>query len=112
MSSPMSTDCAERIARMNRPAATSSRTDIETCAMRNPARVRLWRRSKPPAPLITGEGAGGDVPIHVISGDPALLAPFRDWGLSPGMRPSGPAIGRMDGFRGWFLTTFSGQLRS
>ena len=29
-----------------------------------------------PAPLITGEGASRDVPMHVISGDPALLEPF------------------------------------
>ena len=37
-----------------------------------------------PAPLITGEDAGRDVPIHVIAGDPALLEPFRDWGLAAG----------------------------
>ena len=41
-----------------------------------------------PAPLITGEGAGRDVPIHVIAGDPALLEPFRAWGLAAGMRPA------------------------
>ena len=41
-----------------------------------------------PAPLITGEDAGRDVPIHVIAGDPALLEPFRDWGLAAGMRPA------------------------
>jgi hypothetical protein len=64
-----------------------------------------------PAPLITGEGAGRDVPIHVISGDPALLAPFRDWGLAAGMRPTGAAIGGMDRFRDWFLATFSEQLQ-
>jgi hypothetical protein len=60
-----------------------------------------------PAPLVTGEGAGRDVPIHVIAGDPALLAPFRDWGLVAGMRPSGPPIARMDRFRDWFLADFS-----
>jgi hypothetical protein len=62
-----------------------------------------------PAPIITGEGAGRDVPIHVIAGDPALLAPFRAWGLSEGLIPTGPAIGRMDTFRDWFLGTFSEQ---
>jgi hypothetical protein len=62
-----------------------------------------------PAPLITGEDAGRDVPIHVIAGDPALLAPFRDWGLGAGMRPAGPPIARMDRFRDWFLATFSEQ---
>jgi hypothetical protein len=62
-----------------------------------------------PAPLITGEGASGDVPLHVIAGDPALLAPFRAWGLKPGMRPAGTPIARMDTFRDWFLGTFSEQ---
>ncbi len=62
-----------------------------------------------PAPIITGEGVGRDVPIHVITGDPALLAPFRAWGLSAGLVPTGPAIGRMDAFRDWFLGTFSEQ---
>jgi hypothetical protein len=62
-----------------------------------------------PAPIITGEEAGRDVPIHVIAGDPALLAPFRAWGLGTGLVPTGPAIGRMDGFRDWFLGTFSEQ---
>ncbi|MGH6917546.1 MAG: hypothetical protein ACREJ0_07560, partial [Geminicoccaceae bacterium] len=62
-----------------------------------------------PAPLITGEDAGRDVPIHVIAGDPELLAPFRDWGLAAGMRPTGDSIGRMDRFRDRFLATFSEQ---
>jgi hypothetical protein len=60
-----------------------------------------------PAPLITGEDAGRDVPIHVIAGDPALLEPFRDWGLAAGMRPTGAPIGRMDTVRDWFLAAFS-----
>jgi hypothetical protein len=61
-----------------------------------------------PAPLITGEGAGRDVPIHVISGDPTLLAPFVAWGFSAGMRPPAGAPGkRMDAFRGFFLEAFS-----
>jgi hypothetical protein len=61
-----------------------------------------------PAPLITGEGAPRDVPIHVISGDPALLAPFVTWGFAPGMRPPGEAPARpMDAFRDFFLEAFS-----
>jgi hypothetical protein len=62
-----------------------------------------------PAPLITGEGAGRDVPIHIIAGDPALLEPFRDWGLGAGMHATGAPIGGMDRFRDWFLATFSEQ---
>jgi Sulfatase len=60
-----------------------------------------------PAPLITGEGASRDVPLHVIAGDPALLEPFRAWGLSAGMRPAGAPVARMDAFRDWFLGAFS-----
>ncbi len=45
-----------------------------------------------PAPLITGEGASRSVPVHVISRDPELLAPFEEWGFIPGMVPkTGPA---------------------
>ncbi len=59
------------------------------------------------APLITGDGAGRDVPMHVISGDPELLAPFRAWGFSDGMRPADDVpVHRMDAFRDWFLTAY------
>jgi hypothetical protein len=61
-----------------------------------------------PAPLITGEGASRDVPIHLISGDPELLAPFEAWGFTPGMRPEpGTAPRPMDGFRDFFLDAFT-----
>jgi Sulfatase len=61
-----------------------------------------------PARLITGEGARRDVPIHVIFGDPALLAPFVAWGFSSGMRPpAGAPARRMDAFRDFFLDAFS-----
>jgi hypothetical protein len=61
-----------------------------------------------PAPLITGEGASRDVPIHVISGDPGLLAPFEAFGFTPGMRPPPGARARpMDAFRDFFLEAFS-----
>jgi hypothetical protein len=61
-----------------------------------------------PAPLITGEGASRDVPMHVISGDPGLLEPFLDLGFAAGMRPAPDhAALRMDRFRDWFLAAFS-----
>ena len=61
-----------------------------------------------PAPLITGDGASRDVPVHVISGDPELLAPFLAWGFMPGMRPeSGASAKRMDAFRDFFLDAFT-----
>jgi hypothetical protein len=60
-----------------------------------------------PAPLITGEGASRDVPMHVISGSPALLEPFLAWGFKSGMQPGNGPARRMDLFRDWFLGTFS-----
>ena len=39
-----------------------------------------------PAPLITGDNASRDVIVHVISADPALVAPFLN-GELPGFRP-------------------------
>lgn len=61
-----------------------------------------------PAPMITGEGASREVPVHVISGDPELLAPFLGWGFAPGAFPDPEAPRRgMDEFRDWFVRAFS-----
>jgi hypothetical protein len=62
-----------------------------------------------PAPLVTGEGASWEVPVHVLSGDPTVLEPFLDWGFVPGAwpGPGGAALG-MDYFRDWFVRAYSG----
>lgn len=61
-----------------------------------------------PAPMITGEGASREVPVHIISGDPALVAPFLAWGFVPGAFPDpGARQRRMDEFRDWFVGAFS-----
>jgi len=63
-----------------------------------------------PAPLITGEGASRSVPIHIISRDPELLAPFEEWGFIPGMVPrTGKATLPMEQFRDHFLAAFSAR---
>ena len=63
-----------------------------------------------PAPLITGEGASRSVPVHIISRDPELLAPFEEWGFIPGMVPkTGPATLPMEQFRNRFLEAFSAR---
>ena len=57
---------------------------------------------------MTGEGASRDVPFHVVTGNPALLQPFLNWGLVPGMHPDRSVdVKRMDAFRDWFLEAFS-----
>jgi len=63
-----------------------------------------------PAPLITGDDAPWDVPVHVISGDPDLLEPFLDWGFVSGAwpGPGGETLG-VDYFRDWFLHAYSGD---
>ena len=41
-----------------------------------------------PPGIIAGDTESRAVPVHVLSGDPALLAPFLDWGFRSGMIPS------------------------
>jgi hypothetical protein len=55
-----------------------------------------------PAPIITGPDPSAGVPVHVISGDPALLEPFRRRGFVPGAWPARENVGAgMDQFREW-----------
>jgi hypothetical protein len=60
-----------------------------------------------PAPVITGPGASDRVPVHVISGDPALVEAFVERGFARGMRPTGTgAVPRMAALRTWFRDAF------
>ena len=60
-----------------------------------------------PATLVTGQGAGHDVPISVIAHDPEVLERISGWswqdGLLPG--PRAPVL-PMESFRDRFLTAF------
>jgi hypothetical protein len=72
-----------------------------------------------PAPLVTGEGASRDVIVHVISGNPALLAPFLaigdnggglpgfQTGAKPDLNQDGPS---MASFRPFMLREFGRAL--
>ena len=65
-----------------------------------------------PAPLITGADATRAVPVHAISGDPALIRPFLEWGFAPGAWPDrSRAADGMDAFRDWFVRVFSAPAR-
>lgn len=46
-----------------------------------------------PTANISGEGASWDVPIHIVSNDPNLLAGFVGQGFTPGMEPPRQLIG-------------------
>ncbi|MDQ7727032.1 alkaline phosphatase [Halomonas sp. SpR8] len=61
------------------------------------------------APLITGDNASGAVPVHIISGDPALLAPFEARGFIPGTLPAldqAAEAPRMNQLRHWMQADF------
>ena len=60
-----------------------------------------------PATLVTGQGAGHDVPISVIAHDPKVMDQIAGWGWQDGMLPSPHApVWPMDAFRDRFLTAF------
>ncbi|MDZ7786910.1 MAG: sulfatase [Halofilum sp. (in: g-proteobacteria)] len=60
-----------------------------------------------PAPVITGPGASDRVPVHVISGDPALVEAFVERGFARGMRPTGTGTApRMAALRTWLHDAF------
>jgi phosphatidylglycerophosphate synthase len=60
-----------------------------------------------PATVITGQGAGHDVPVSVIARDPAVLDRIAGWGWQDGLRPDQQApVWPMEAFRDRFLTAF------
>ncbi|WP_207914495.1 hypothetical protein, partial [Micromonospora sp. KC213] len=60
-----------------------------------------------PSPVITGQNASRDVPITIVTRDPAVLARVSEWNWHEGLRPGPDApVWRMDTFRDRFLTTF------
>lgn len=62
-----------------------------------------------PAPLVTGDDAGRDVPVHVFARDPAVLKVFERWGWTDGLVPDvGAPAFPMSDFRGRILKDFSG----
>ncbi|SJN14025.1 putative membrane protein [Halomonas citrativorans] len=65
-----------------------------------------------PAPLITGDDVSAAVPVHIISGDPALLAPFCTYGFVEGTLPSldnPEKAARMSQLRHWLREAFGSR---
>ncbi|MBA1147057.1 alkaline phosphatase [Ectothiorhodospiraceae bacterium WFHF3C12] len=65
----------------------------------------------PAAPMISGADAGHGVPVHVISGNASLLAPFLERGFGRGARPllADGDVSRVPGverLRGWLHAAF------
>jgi hypothetical protein len=60
-----------------------------------------------PATIVTGPGASHDVPITIISHDPAVMERISPWGWQDGMRPGPDApVWPMDAFRDRFLDAY------
>ena len=63
-----------------------------------------------PATIVSGQGAGHDVPISIIAKDPAVLAAIDGWRWQDGMLPSPDApVWPMSDFRDRFLGAFSAR---
>ncbi|UUV34913.1 sulfatase-like hydrolase/transferase [Amycolatopsis roodepoortensis] len=61
-----------------------------------------------PNPIVAGAGADHDVPITVVTRDPAVLDKIAGWNWQDGLNPDRNApVWRMDAFRDRFLTTFA-----
>jgi hypothetical protein len=63
-----------------------------------------------PAAVVSGEQAGHDVPVAILSRDAAVIRRLSGWGWADGLRPAsaGP-VWPMDAFRDRFLTAFAGS---
>jgi hypothetical protein len=60
-----------------------------------------------PATIVSGDGAGHDVPISIVARDPAVLHRIAGWGWPQGLLPGPDApVWRMDAFRDRFLATY------
>jgi hypothetical protein len=60
-----------------------------------------------PATIVSGTGASHDVPISIISADPAVLARIDSWQWQPGLLPHANApVWPMDAFRNRFLDAY------
>ena len=68
--------------------------------------VMLWVGDHQPAASVSGEGASWDVPVHLVTRDPALLARFVTLGFSPGLTPQRPVLGGMHDLTSILLQAF------
>jgi hypothetical protein len=62
-----------------------------------------------PTANISGEGAPWDVPVHIVSRDPALLQRLAPFGFAPGMNPPRPPLGGLHDLTAVLLRVFSAQ---
>jgi hypothetical protein len=69
--------------------------------------VMVFLGDHQPSTVVSGVGAGREVPITILARDPSVLSRVSSWGWEPGLRPSPAApVWRMDAFRDRFLGAF------
>ena len=60
-----------------------------------------------PVSVVSGDNASHDVPVSIVTRDPAVLSRIRAWGWHDGLRPATDApVWAMDRFRDRFLTAY------
>ncbi|MCU0804221.1 MAG: hypothetical protein MUF79_03915 [Burkholderiales bacterium] len=62
-----------------------------------------------PASNVSGAGASWEVPVHVVTRDPELLARFVALGFRPGIEPQRPALGGLHDLNALLLRAFGGE---
>ncbi|CNF56659.1 Phosphoglycerol transferase and related proteins%2C alkaline phosphatase superfamily [Mycobacterium tuberculosis] len=73
----------------------------------NDRTVLIFLGDHQPAPLITGAGAGRDVPITIVAKDQAVIDKISGWNWQDGLRPAKDSpVWPMSAFRDRFLTAF------
>jgi hypothetical protein len=66
-----------------------------------------------PATIVSGEDAGHDVPISILTRDREVLDRIAGWGWNPGLRPEPDApVWRMDAFRDRFLAAYGAGVQT
>lgn len=70
--------------------------------------VVLVMGDHPPAPMVSGDPEGRQVPVHLITHDTAVIDAIADWQWQAGLLPDGDApVWRMDKVRDRFIDAFS-----
>ena len=71
--------------------------------------VMLWVGDHQPASSVSGEGASWDVPVHLVTRDPALLERFVALGFRAGLEPHHPAVGGMHELTALLIQAFEAR---
>lgn len=69
--------------------------------------IYLFVGDHQPAANVTGAGAPWDVPVHIVSRDPALLARFKAQGFQDGMAPARQPLAELHELTGMMLKAFA-----